>query len=490
VSKQQVPERATAPARAPRPVSMRRLSLPILLACLLALVGAPAAAQAARDQTVLFEAPRDLLDAQARPAALRQLDQLGVHALRVVLLWNNVAPSPNAQTRPAFDATNPAAYDWGQYDAVLQAAKDRGWQVLLTVSGPVPRWATAGGLDHLTRPDPQDFQQFMTAVGRHYGQQVKLVSIWNEPNEPVFLLPQFLHGVPASPRIYRGLFQAGVAGLRASGNYAGMRVLMGETAPRGNSHVVAPLTFLRGALCLDAKYHRAPSCSALPADGYAHHAYTTKAGPSFVPPGPDDVTIGVLSRLTTALNRAAAAGAIKSGLPIYLTEFGIQSVPDPFYGVPLAQQAEFIAIAEKIAYGNPRVRLFSQYLLRDDVPRPGNIFQRYSGFESGLEFASGARKPAYSGWPIPLVVTKTGSRVSLWGLARPAQAATDVTIQVADGKAAFRNLTTRHTNSLGYWTAHSTWAHGRRWRVRWTSPAGVVYVGPPIRAYDRGRLAA
>ncbi len=454
------------------------------------MVAAPAA-RAARDQTVLFEAPRDLLDAQARPGALRQLDALGVRAIRVVLLWNNVAPSPNAASRPSFDATDPAAYDWGQYDAVLAAARDRGWRVLLTVSGPVPRWSTPRGVDHLTRPDAQDFQRFMTAVGRHYGQQVKLFSIWNEPNEPVFLLPQYVHGTPASPRIYRGLFQAGVAGLQASGNFAGMKVLMGETAPRGNSHVVAPLTFLRGALCLDTGYRRARSCSALPADGYAHHAYTTRAGPSFVPPGPDDVTIGVLGRLSAALDRAAAARAIRAGLAIYLTEFGIQSVPDPYYGVSLSQQAEYIAIAEKIAYYNPRVRFFSQYLLRDDTPRPGPAAQRYSGFESGLEFAGGARKLAYSAWPVPLVVTRSGGRVSLWGLARPAGAATDVQVQVADGRGGFRVLFTRHTNSLGYWTGRSTYARGRRWRVRWVSPAGAVYLGPPIRAYDAaGRLAA
>jgi hypothetical protein len=468
---------------------VRRLLYPILLAGLLAVVAAPAA-RAARDETVLFEAPRDLLDAQARPGALRQLDALGVRALRVVLLWNNVAPSPNAASRPSFDATDPAAYDWGQYDAVLQAARDRGWQVLLTVSGPVPRWATPGGVDHLTRPDPLDFQEFMTAVGRHYGQQVKLVSIWNEPNEPVFLLPQYLRGAPASPRIYRGLFQAGVAGLRSSGNFAGMKVLMGETAPRGNPHVVAPLAFLRGALCLDAAYHRASSCSGLPADGYAHHAYTTRAGPSFVPPNRDDVTLGVLSRLSSALDRAASAGALRSGLPVYLTEFGIQSVPDPYYGVSLAQQAEFVAIAEKIAYYNRRVRFFSQYLLRDDVPRPGSLAQRYGGFESGLEFASGARKLSYSGWPVPLVVSRAGARVSLWGLARPARAATDVQIQVADGRAGFRALLTKRTNSQGYWTARSTYARGRRWRVRWVAPGGAVYLGPPIRAYDSaGRLA-
>ena len=75
--------------------------------------------------------------------------------------------------------------------------------------------------------------------------------------------------------------------------------------------------------------------------GYAHHAYTTNVGPRFRPPSPNDVTIGVLSRLSGALDRAAGAGALPRNTPIYLTEFGIQSKPNPFLGVPVAQQAEY-----------------------------------------------------------------------------------------------------------------------------------------------------
>ena len=76
-------------------------------------------------------------------------------------------------------------------------------------------------------------------------------SIWNEPNHPQFLLPQFVKNKPHSPRIYRNLFLAAQRGLRASGNGADA-VLFGETAPRGTPRVVAPLAFLRGALCLTA----------------------------------------------------------------------------------------------------------------------------------------------------------------------------------------------------------------------------------------------
>jgi hypothetical protein len=467
---------------------MTRLRLPTLVACLAALVplAAAAPADASTSQTVLFEAPQDLLNPQARPGALVTLQHLGVRAIRVILTWNDVAPTPNAASPPAgFDATDPAAYDWGQYDAVMAAAAARGWKVLLTVSAPVPRWATPNAVDHLTRPDDLDFQNFMTAVGRHYGKQVKLISVWNEPNEPQFLLPQFSGSQAVSPRLYRGLYQAAIKGLQASGNYAGMQILFGETAPRGTGHVVAPLTFLRDALCLSATYKMASSCSKLPMAGYAHHAYTTKAGPFFVPPGPNDVTIGVLPRLTAALDKAAAAGAIPAGTPIYLTEFGIQSLPDPIFGVSFAQQAEFLAISEHIAYSNPRVKAFSQYLLRDDATLPGPPIDAYSGFQSGLELASGQKKPAYSSWPIPLTVTRRNqAAVALWGLVRPAGGSTKVEVEVKDGNGAYKRLLTKQTNSSGYWTATSTFRAGRVWRVVWTSPAGVVYTGTAIRAYS------
>ena len=86
-----------------------------------------------------------------------------------------------------------------------------------------------------------------------------------------------------SPRIYRNLFLAGQRGLAASGNGADT-LLFGETAPRGTPRVVAPLAFLRGALCLDKSYKRKGKCARIKAGGYAHHAYTTRVGPRFRPP--------------------------------------------------------------------------------------------------------------------------------------------------------------------------------------------------------------
>ncbi len=190
--------------------------------------------------------------------------------------------------------------------------------------------------------------------------------------------------------------------------------------------------------------------------------------------------IGALSRLSNALNLAAQAHAIPAGVPIYLTEFGVQSFPNKYLGVSAAKQAEYDAIAEHIAYDNPRVAAFSQYLLKDD---PVGGSEPEASFQTGLEYVNGARKPLYFGWPIPLTVTKERHGVSLWGLVRPAAGATKVTVLVRPKRSKrYRTLRTITTSSLGYWSLSSS-TPGEYWRVRWTSPKGVKYEGPPIRAY-------
>jgi hypothetical protein len=310
-------------------------------------------------------------------------------------------------------------------------------------------------------------------------------SIWNEPNHPKFLGPQYdARQRPVSPTVYRGLYAAALRGLEDAGDTK--PVLMGETAPTKTSKVVAPLRFLRGALCLSESYKKKASCARLRVDGYAHHAYTTRKGPTFVSPTRDNVMIGTLSRLTRALDRAATAGVVAQHLPVYLTEFGIQSTPDPQYGVSLQRQNEFRALSEKIAYLNPRVVAFSQYLLTDDAPLEGTSeLERYSGFESGLRTSSGRDKPSLAGFRLPFVVQARSGRssVSLWGLVRPATGATQVEVQQHERGAAWRTLRTVTTDARTAWTATATRGGGKReWRVRWTAPDGTVFTGPATRA--------
>jgi hypothetical protein len=474
---------------------IRSLILSLLATALVVGSAGASQARASKNQITYFEGAATLLNPTTRPHAMEQLQHLGVKALRVELNWDTVAPDPTSATTPTFEATNPGYYDWGQYAILLAEAKQRGWPVLLTVTAPAPRWATANHeAPYVTRPDPKDFEEFMTAVARQFGSEVSVYSIWNEPNESVFLMPQWnANGTPASGRIYRGLYQAGYAGLQAAG-LAHPKVLFGETAPAGYDlvsphregakvalhHPVAPLAFMREALCLNAHYKKSSSCSELQMSGYAHHAYTVPAGPYYKFKQGDDVSIGSLSRLSNALNLAARAHAIPANVPIYLTEFGVQSKPNKYLGVSAAKQAEYDAICEHIAYENPRVVAFSQYLLRDD---PVGGSEPGASFQTGLEYVNGLAKPLYSGWPIPLTVTKESHGVALWGLVRPATGATKLTVLVqAKGSKHFRTLKTVTTNGSGYWSLNSS-TSGQHWRVRWTSPAGVRYEGPSIAAY-------
>jgi hypothetical protein len=497
---------------------MRKAKLTAILTAAALLAGAAFAAPAAlasHSETVFFEAPRDLLGVPAATQAttLAKLQSLGVHAVRIVLYWGEVAPGSTHKKRPNFNQTNPAAYSWGAYDQLINAVTALHWTVLLTVSGgfaTVPRWATPHGEDQYSYPNAKDFGQFMEAVGKHYGSHVKLFSIWNEPNQPQYLRPQYVHGKLASAAIYRGLFIAGYNGLKASGNFSGMRVLMGETSPIGvqAAGIPAPLAFLRGVLCLDSNYKPVGHCSKLPAYGYAQHPYFAGPnGPFLAPPldpHHDDVTIGTIGRLVRALDRAAAAGAIRSAMPVYVTEFGVQSVPYPTGGVSLAQQAELNAISERIAWSNPRIAAFDQYLLRDD-PNAGG-----AGFTTGLETKKGVAKPSYAGFRLPLVVTRTHTGVAFWGIVRPAgdnvalsppttgatgatgsggstSGATTVVLQYSsNGGKTWRKLQSVHTNSTGAWSASGSFASHRRWRVEWRSAAGTTHYGAPIRAYTLG----
>jgi hypothetical protein len=323
----------------------------------------------------------------------------------------------------------------------------------------------------------------MIAAGRKFRGSVRYWAVWNEPNHPQFLMPQFRRGHAVSPRIYRRLFLAGASGLRASAANATDLILAGETAPRGTPRVVAPLAFLRGTLCLTARYRkRSEACDRLPADGWAHHAYTTAAGPFFHPPGRNDATIGVLGRLNTALARAGRAHAIRSGLGIYLTEFGVESKPDPLRGVSFTAQAEYRSISERMAYRNGRVRAFSQYLMRDDAERTG--FDRFGGFQSGLRTAAGSAKRAYDGFRLPLVAERGRTRTTLWGLVRPAHGATRVSIDYRPrGSSRWHFLKRERTSGSGYWSTATRLVSDRRYRVRWIAGDGARYEGPLTRSH-------
>jgi hypothetical protein len=461
----------TGRARAAARASALAAVLSLAVICALAL---PREASANHSQPTIFDAPRELRsdDAALRARTLDEISALGARWLRVVVTWHNVAPGADKRTRPSFAETNPDSYDWHVYDRMIAEARARGLKVLMTPSSPTPKWATLGGRSTTRFPSATHFGRFVQALGARYRSQVSNWSVWNEPNLSTFLGPQYVKGKPYSPKLYRRLYQAAVGGLKRSGNGRD-RILIGETAPRyraGKS--VSPLAFLRGVLCLNGSYKRSGHCSKLDTDGWAHHPYTTGSGPYWVPGRADDVSIGSLGRLSHALYLAGKAGRIKRGAGIWLTEFGVQSKPDPYVGVSQYRQAEWRSIGEYLAWRNPRVKAFSQYLMRDDLPKKHG--PRYAGFESGIRTSRGAQKQAYRGFRLALVADKLSKRkVRLWGKVRPATGRVRAVVQWHTHGSWHRQSSVR-TDRYGVFTKTITYRKGRSYRLTWKSYRGAT----------------
>ena len=331
----------------------RRLLLLALVALTALLAASPASAApdmeiAVQDDAVLVGR---LYYDQGR--ALDQIREMGATRIRVNLGWTEVLGRRQSGRR--YQPKN-LVYHWEKYDRIVNAARGRGINVHMTITGPAPRWATRNKRIGVYRPDSGKYGAFARSVAQRYNGQVDRYSIWNEPNYKGWLQPH-----SQSPKIYRALFRSGWRGIKSVTN---VQVLIGETSPYAiKGRAIAPLKFLRGVTCTDRRWRR--HCMGIRADGYAHHPYEFKRKPEASYPGRDNVTIGTLRRLNVALDKLARNGALKTpyGQPlhIWLTEFGYFATGK--YRMPVGRRAAYIKRAFQIARNNPRVHGMLQYLL-------------------------------------------------------------------------------------------------------------------------------
>jgi hypothetical protein len=482
--------------------SLRALALTALL-----VLAAPAAASASADQESMFQDDPLLVfgSAERVESTINRLQSMGVDRLRISVFWNLVAPAPTATQRPAFDATNPAAYpaqSWERYDRIVRLAAARGIGVNFNPTSPVPRWAAQGSprtdLQKNYGPDPIQFGQFVQALGTRYSgtyqglPRVSYWSIWNEPNQAGWLTPQWARDpgnpkrqVEAAPHLYRQLVQTGYAGLTNSG-HAQDTILIGETAPkgqqrrRGASQSIDALRFLRQMYCLDdnlqilrgsaAEVRGCPPVVNGPAfvaanpalfkaTGYAHHPYELLTAPTRKPGWDDWATIANLGDLEGELRRIYARYGQPTqeprGVPLYLTEYGYQTPPDPF-GVSFTKQAAYQNQSEFIAYKNPLVKTLSQFLLVDDAPAPGvdpkrNPQAAYITFQSGLRSLSGKDKPSLKAYITPIFVDgrrfAKGGSTRVFALLRPSPGGAPKPAQIQfrrKGSRRWRTIATRN----------------------------------------------
>jgi hypothetical protein len=322
-------------------------------------------------------------------------DLAALHAqlLRVQLHWGGTLGVTTS--RPA-DPTDPAdpAYDWSRYDAIVLAAADEGVELVFSIFG-TPTWANGGKLPTRAPKRAADLEDFSFAAALRYGgaferedgtvlPRVRYWTAWNEPNLPIGLVPQWRRvggrWVIQSAIDYARICNAVVSGVHGT-LIPGERVACGDTGPRGNNAptssrpTTSPLAFLRAM----------KKAGATGFDAYAHHPYP--GGPSETPTtrpiSTTAVTFGNLDVLIAEVTRLYARK------PIWLDEYGYQTnPPDHGVGVTPAKQAEYLTQSITLARANPRVTMLLWFLVRDE--------SRLAGWQSGLETATGIRKPAFA----------------------------------------------------------------------------------------------
>jgi hypothetical protein len=333
------------------------------------------------------------------------LKQLRTQVIRVSLSWGGQGGLSVARRKPAkpIDPADPA-YRWGAYDEVVKRAAENKIKVMFAIVGS-PAWANGGKRWNQAPKTGTALRAFAYAAATRYSgtyepedadgdtdaevlplPAVRLWLAWNEPNDPVFLTPQY-HKVGKgryviqSPRDYARICNAVVAGVHAT-LLRSEKVGCGVTSPRGNDKPVStrasisPLNFLRAMKRAGARGFEA----------YAHHPYYGNPSESPMKPPSSGITLANIGRLTKEVTR------LYGPKRIWITEYGYQTrPPDPFFGVSWALQARYLSQAYAIARRNPRIDMMIWFLLRDEPRLRGK-----DGWQSGLITKSGKKKPAFT----------------------------------------------------------------------------------------------
>jgi hypothetical protein len=322
--------------------------------------------------------------------AFTQLKSLRAGIVRITIDWSAVAR--RRPTAPA-DPSDPA-YNWTAVDNVVTQASKNKIRVLAAIYG-TPRWA-GPGKSRLPRR-VTDLRLFAFAAAKRYSGTFEIEGsdpvrflpavrhwlAWNEPNNPVFLKPQWKMvrrtWRPQSAFDYAKICSAVYSGVHSTG-LAGEKVACGATGPRGNDAPrssrasTSPVVFMQWLRRAGLKRF----------DAYAHHPYygSRFEKPTTVPKSPKAVTLGNLGVLIKQLNRSFGRKRL------WITEYGYQTrPPDRAFGVPYTLQAKYVHQAVAMAKKTRRVDMFVWFLIRDE--------RRLSGWQSGVVTAGGKRKPAF-----------------------------------------------------------------------------------------------
>jgi hypothetical protein len=478
---------------------------------------------------------------------VNELRWLGVDELRISAEWKLEAPDPNAPRPPrGFDATNPVAYTargMRLLDLAVAAATRAGLRVIIDPAFSAPLWATAGDRPNPASRDPWfntdiDVRQaaaWEQMLARRYSgtwvpagataplPRVGTFTLWNEPNEHASLTPQWQNGVPVSADWERALIDLAYPAIKRASRTA--TVLIGNTSDSGSdaeagSGGVAPLAFIRRLACVDAQLHPVTdgACAdfhTVPADGYSHHPYERDA-PPWVPSGAgqaDWAQMGDLPRLQALLDQLVAMHRLAPGAGnLWLTEQGYAS-NGQLREMPWTEgeQAALNADSEYLAWRDPQVASFSQFLLRDTLTQEVLSLRAATGnprafvggaWSTGLLREGFQPKPALWMFRSPVVarvvpapapgtaavlsspVAGVPTRIlEVWGRARPVTRPTVVQVEIADGSGGYHAAAGALTDGNGIFDVRLALPSDSTAsvRFRWLAGDGSWQVSPSVQ---------
>lgn len=282
-------------------------------------------------------------DAERMTWGVRQLAASGARLTRLDILWRDVMVRANHPGQ------------WERYDhlvARLHAAK----LPLIVNLHAAPDWArTANGTVSLAA-----YEEFVQMIFQRYGHQLVAIEPWNEPNIPMFLMPQWApHGLggSAAAKVYEEMVRVSA---RARDRWAPHVLILGPSLSPNDS--TAPP---RGGIGVADFFAALPAD--LPLDGLAQHVYP-RGAPT------DGRMLASFARLEEFIARADAR--FQRPLPVFITEFGWLTQASPYarFVVTPTTQARFLTAAVARMRALPRIRGAVWFNLQDNPNWPSGLW--------------------------------------------------------------------------------------------------------------------
>ncbi len=349
---------------------------------------------------------------QADPAAAASLIKVshdaGFEGVMVSSTWEAGAKAPSAEERLALGN-------------VVKGAEAEGMRVFVFV------WHGLSGNTPRTVAARRRFAAYTAALARAFP-QIRDIVVGNEPNLNTFWLPQFGRGgSDIAATAYLDLLARTYDALKAVSPQ--IQVIGGALAPRGSDRpglkraTHSPTRFIED---LGAAYKKSGRSRPI-MDAFSMHPYmrTSELSPMDTHSASTTITIADYPKLAALLTHAFAGTRQRGrGLPIYYTEFGVQtripaehrhaytdlSSPSAADAVDPQTQARYYREALELAACQPTVKGFFVFHTFDEAD--------LAGWQSGLYYADQKPKASLPGFRLAAASARaarltrcTGSKV-------------------------------------------------------------------------------